>query len=77
MHPKYPHVFKPIKLGPVEVPNRFFFSPHGVHLTVGSKPTNDYVAYQAARARGNGAGLIICSMTVTEAGATPSRSARA
>ena len=33
MHAKYPNVFNPIKLGPVEIPNRFFFSPHGVHLT--------------------------------------------
>ena len=30
MHPKYPHVFSPMKLGPVEIENRFYFAPHGV-----------------------------------------------
>ena len=66
MHPKYPRVFSPIKLGPIDISNRFYFSPHGVFLTVGSAPSNDYVYYQAARSKDGGAGLIICSMTVTE-----------
>ena len=25
---KYPHVFSPLRLGPVEVPNRIYFAPH-------------------------------------------------
>jgi 2,4-dienoyl-CoA reductase-like NADH-dependent reductase (Old Yellow Enzyme family)/thioredoxin reductase len=66
MHPKYPNVFSPIKLGPVEIKNRFYFSPHAVFLTFGSKPTNDYVHYQVARAKDDGCGLIICSLTVTD-----------
>jgi 2,4-dienoyl-CoA reductase-like NADH-dependent reductase (Old Yellow Enzyme family) len=62
-HTAYPHTFSPIMLGPVEVPNRFYFSPHGIALTLGNKPTADYVAYNAARAKG-GCGLVINSMTV-------------
>ena len=31
--------------------NRFYFSPHGIALTLGNKPTADYVAYNAPRAR--------------------------
>ena len=34
---KYPHVFSPIKIGPVEVRNRFYFSPHGTPLTAASE----------------------------------------
>lgn len=63
-HPRYPHVFSPIKLGPVEVPNRFYFPPHGVALAVGTKPSNDFVAYSAARVRDGGAGLVVNSLTV-------------
>ena len=37
MHSRYPRVFSPIELGPVEIPNRFYFSPHGVALTVGTQ----------------------------------------
>lgn len=59
---KYQHVFSPIRLGPVEIPNRFYFAPHGIALTVGSKPSADYVAYNAARAKG-GCGLIINALT--------------
>src|SRR5690242_7514726 len=29
---RYPHVFEPLKLGPVEVPNRIYMSPHGIQL---------------------------------------------
>ena len=68
MHPRYPHVFSPIRLGPVELPNRYYFSPHGVALTVGSKPSNDLVAYAVERVRDGGCGLVILSCTVHERG---------
>src|SRR4051812_4158906 len=68
VHPKYPHVFSPIKLGPIEIPTRFYFSPHGVALTVGSKPSTDYAAYATARVRDGGCGLVVMSMTVHERG---------
>ena len=35
-HPRYPNVFSPIRLGPVEVPSRFFFAPHGSALSAGT-----------------------------------------
>lgn len=67
MHPTYPRLFSPIKLGPIEIPNRFYFSPHGVHLTVGGgKPSQDYLHYKVARVKDHGCGLVVCSMTVTD-----------
>ena len=49
MHPKYPNVFSPITLGPVEIPTRFFFAPHGSSLSIGTKPADDLVAYSSER----------------------------
>jgi 2,4-dienoyl-CoA reductase-like NADH-dependent reductase (Old Yellow Enzyme family)/pyruvate/2-oxoglutarate dehydrogenase complex dihydrolipoamide dehydrogenase (E3) component len=68
MHPKYPHVFSPIRLGPVELPNRYYFAPHGVALTVGTQPSNDLVAYATERVKDGGCGLVILSCTVHERG---------
>jgi 2,4-dienoyl-CoA reductase-like NADH-dependent reductase (Old Yellow Enzyme family)/thioredoxin reductase len=62
-HSKYPHILSPIKLGPVEIPNRVYFSPHGFHMTVGSKPSTDYAYYLRERAKG-GAGLIVIALPV-------------
>ena len=61
MHPKYPHIFSPIKLGPVELPNRFYSSPHAVPMNFLGKPTDDFIHYNVARAKG-GCGLLILSM---------------
>ncbi|MBO0729682.1 MAG: FAD-dependent oxidoreductase [Acidimicrobiaceae bacterium] len=76
-HPRYPHIFSPIKLGPVEIPNRFFFSPHGVGLTVGTRPSFDFPYYSAERVKGGGCGLVVNSLTVHDRGtafqATPYR----
>src|SRR5690606_7126185 len=47
MHPLFPIVFRSIRLGRVELPNRYYFSPHGLPLTVGTAPSNDLVAYAA------------------------------
>ena len=62
-HPRYPNVFSPLKIGPVELENRYYFSPHGVPLTVGCSPSNDLVAYVTERVRGGGCGLVILSCT--------------
>lgn len=59
MHPRYPHVFSPIALGPVTIPNRFFFAPHGSALSVGTKPSDDLVAYSTERVKNGGCGLVI------------------
>lgn len=64
MHSRYPHVFSPIRLGPIEVPNRFYFAPHGIALSVGLKPSTDFTAYTVARVAGGGCGLVVHSLTV-------------
>lgn len=70
MHPKYPNIFSPIQLGPVEVPTRFFFAPHGSALSAGTKPADDLVAYSAERVRGGGCGLVIVALVQHERGRT-------
>lgn len=62
MHPKYPHVFSPIKLGPVDIPNRFYSSPHICPLTTSTgAPSEDFIHYYTERVRG-GCGLAILSL---------------
>lgn len=68
MHPKYPSIFSPLRLGPVEVPNRYYFSPHGLPLTIGTSPSNDLVAYVTERMNDGGCGLVILSCTVHDRG---------
>jgi len=70
VHPKYPNVFSPIRLGPVEVPTRFFFAPHGSALSAGTKPADDLVAYSAERVRGGGCGLVIVALVQHDRGRT-------
>lgn len=60
---RYPHVFSPVRLGPVQVNNRFYFSPHGVPYQVASGPTDLFVAYHVERARG-GCALMFHSTSV-------------
>lgn len=67
-HPKYPTMFSPIRLGPVELRNRFYFSPHGTALTVGTKPSDDYSHYNVARVKDGGCGLVIASAVVHDRG---------
>jgi len=64
MHPKYPHVFSPIRLGPAQIANRFYESPHICPFTTpAGGPSADFIAYYLARVRG-GCGLVIVSMAV-------------
>jgi len=62
-HSKYPNVFSSIKIGPVEIPNRFYFAPHGLNLALGTEPSNDFPYYSAERVRG-GCGLVITSLNL-------------
>ena len=62
-HPAYPRIFSSIRLGPVEIPNRFYFSPNASALSVGTKPSRDLAHYLLARVQGGGCGLVIPSMT--------------
>ena len=55
---QFPHLFSPLRIGMVTVPNRISFSAHLTNLSDDCLPSQRYGAYLAARARG-GAGLII------------------
>jgi len=54
----YRHLFTPLRVGPVTVPNRIVFSAHLTNYAVDGQPSQQHAAYYAARAAG-GAGLII------------------
>src|SRR4051812_19598708 len=65
---QYPHVFQPIAIGPVDVKNRFYVPPHGLHaMSVGGPhgsrvPSAAWAHYLAERAAG-GAGLVFLTVT--------------
>ena len=55
---QFPHLFSPLRIGRVTVPNRISFSAHLTNLSNEGLPTERLISYLAARARG-GTGLII------------------
>jgi mycofactocin system FadH/OYE family oxidoreductase 2 len=55
---QFPHLFSPLRIGSVTVPNRISFSAHLTNLAEGGLPGERLTHYLTARARG-GAGLII------------------
>jgi 2,4-dienoyl-CoA reductase-like NADH-dependent reductase (Old Yellow Enzyme family)/thioredoxin reductase len=52
------HLFSPVRLGSAELPNRIVSTAHQTTLVHDHLPTDDFVAYHEARARG-GVGLIV------------------
>jgi len=52
------HLFRPLALGPAELPCRVVSTSHQTTLVHDHLPTDDFIAYQQARARG-GTGLIV------------------
>lgn len=60
--PSLEHLFSPLRLGPVELQNRIVSTAHQTTLVHEHLPTDDFVAYHEARARG-GAGLIVLEAT--------------
>src|SRR5207244_3061951 len=56
------HLFSPLRVGPVELQNRIVSTAHQTTLVHDHLPTDDFVAYHEARARG-GAGLIVLEAT--------------
>jgi 2,4-dienoyl-CoA reductase-like NADH-dependent reductase (Old Yellow Enzyme family)/pyruvate/2-oxoglutarate dehydrogenase complex dihydrolipoamide dehydrogenase (E3) component len=61
---RYSRLFAPFDVGPVRVPNRFYFSPQGnpaVVLAAAGKPTEDFAAYYEERAAG-GVGMVLHSL---------------
>jgi 2,4-dienoyl-CoA reductase-like NADH-dependent reductase (Old Yellow Enzyme family)/thioredoxin reductase len=66
----YPNLFEPILIGPIQVRNRLYMTPHGLGYAMPnpqmpgwSVPSERHVEYYAERARG-GVGLIIQESTV-------------
>jgi 2,4-dienoyl-CoA reductase-like NADH-dependent reductase (Old Yellow Enzyme family)/thioredoxin reductase len=59
---RYPLTNSPIRLGPVEIKNRFYLSPHGVGYNVGYEPSDVFAKYYERRAEG-GCGLLIHAMS--------------
>lgn len=55
---QYPHVFTPVRLGPLTLANRVVFSAHLTNFAVDGRATAQHAAYYGARAAG-GAGLVI------------------
>jgi len=55
---QFAHLFSPLRLRDVEIPNRIMSTGHQTYLARGGLPTPEFVAYHAARARG-GVGLIV------------------
>lgn len=44
--PRLEHLFRPLVLGPVELPNRIVSTAHQTTLVHDHLPTDDFVAYQ-------------------------------
>lgn len=59
------HLFSPLRLGPVELQNRIVSTAHQTTLVRDHLPTDDFVGYHEARARG-GAGLIVLEATAVD-----------
>ena len=55
----YPNLLSPFRLGPVELRNRVVSTSHQTNLVHDHVPTDDFVAYQEARARGGAAAIFI------------------
>ncbi len=58
-------LLSPLRLGPVELPNRIVSTAHQTTLVHDHLPTDDFVAYHEARARG-GVGLIVLEATAVD-----------
>ncbi len=54
---QFPNLFSPVRIGPVEVPNRIVSTGHHTYLAH-QHPNEELIAYHEARAKG-GAGLIV------------------
>ncbi len=64
MNERYPRSFSPIKLGPVDISNRIYFSPHGSLMS--ERMSDEWLWYCLERAE-DGLGLIIQSTYLSPA----------
>lgn len=58
MPPLFPHLFSPVRIGPIDIRNRILSTGHMTCMLAGGLPTDQFVAYHEARAHG-GCGLIV------------------
>src|SRR6188768_3565630 len=58
----FEHLLSPVRLGPVELPNRIASTAHQTTLVHEHLPTEEFVAYHEARAAG-GTGMIVLEAT--------------
>lgn len=58
----FPHLFNPLKIRGVTLPNRIMSTGHDTLLPEGGRVSDAYIAYQEARARG-GVGLIVAQVS--------------
>jgi dimethylglycine catabolism A len=54
----FPHLFSPFQLGNREAPNRIVSTSHGTNMAVGGVPSEQLIAYHAAKAAG-GCGTVM------------------
>ena len=63
----YVNLLSPLRIGPIELPNRIVSTAHQTTLVENGLPTADFVAYHAARADG-GVGMICMEATAVDRG---------
>jgi 2,4-dienoyl-CoA reductase-like NADH-dependent reductase (Old Yellow Enzyme family)/thioredoxin reductase len=61
----YSHLLSPLRVGPVELPNRIVSTAHQTTFVHKHVPTEEFVAYHEARGRG-GVGLIVLEATAVD-----------
>ena len=70
----YPTLLSPVRLGPATLRNRIVSTSHQTSLVHDGVPTDDFLAYQEARARGGAAAIFIEATAVHETGLLTSHS---
>ena len=74
MSERYPTLLSPVRLGPATLRNRIVSTSHQTSLVHDGVPTEDFLAYQEARARGGAAAIFIEATGVHETGLLTSHS---
>lgn len=67
LHPQFPHLFSPLKVGPITMKNRFVNSAHQSGFAYDGNYTPQLLAYHRERARG-GAAIIVSQATAVVPG---------
>jgi mycofactocin system FadH/OYE family oxidoreductase 2 len=70
MSREFPHLFSPLQIGPVTVPNRILLPAHGTMFAEDNMPGERLAAYLAERARG-GAGVIVTEIAAVHPTSRP------